>query len=149
MTVLMALACGVLLLATAEDGPRRSALSGWWQAVEREARLHAEWLAVSQNQETLDAIRMELIEGRRSLREAASPMFAQLEDRLPMDGQFWKHFQGRSREESILRWAINYTDASLEGESRQPEVMRRLHAELHDYLETQSNPSPGTGLPDE
>jgi hypothetical protein len=129
-TILLAPLYAGLLLATKGHQTGTSAFSDWWKQQQRAEQLRGAWDIISQSEEAAEAIIWDLIEGRLSLRQAAAEMDAAMENRIPADYILRNAFPGQSKEESSLRWALRRTELRLENDSRRPEVLRRLRAEL-------------------
>ncbi len=120
-------------IALSTDG--RQAFADWWQTAQDRERLQEDGELVQANSKAMEAVVVDLIEGRLSLPEAAAALRALNEERPPNHRIHLDEYPGESAEERSLWWTLARAEAIFGYDSRKEEIERRLRTELREGLD--------------
>jgi hypothetical protein len=148
LSLFVAVGAGVLggLLCAGGLSPREEnaviSLLHWVEQGSRRERLDADLRETFEGIRVTRGITADLVEGRRTLAEAAAALRAESDSRPPARRLDVRYLPGETTEERFYRLAIALAGVELTGDPRREEVLRRLGAERDDLL---ARPPHGTG----
>ncbi len=126
-----ALAAGLIFVV--RHGPAWVRLPGGRDAgaeARRLEQLRADQEVLRRRADLIRSLRADLLEGRRTLREAAAALRAENEAGPPHLDMHVEYLPGRTEEERYCRSVLAQVRAFAAGDSRAPAALARLEAEL-------------------
>jgi hypothetical protein len=121
---------------------RRLSLADLLHETQRRERLEDDRAILMPIVAEREKIVRDLIEGRRSLRDAAAALRHESESKPPHLRESALRPQGQSIEEYFVRLAFLRAENELKDDSRRDAVLTRLRSELQDFLSEQATAQP-------